>query len=493
MIATFPTVEDDELLYSACARFRRLFGFAKHRPVSTVLFGTRNRTALVALPSAIDRLIERLPHGASYTAESLIEDHTLLPYFARFVDGGLRTSAVLAMRSDERNYINNLLGLGRHNPSPSHLQFCVACAKEDATRVEAYWHRAHQLPGVLVCPRHGCGLWRGQIRRTDMKGVFAYHALAELTIDSAKTLVLPRVAPELLLRLAKMSEWVLTAPPQPLGREALLLRLRELLGDFGWLCKDGRSVRLGALSDALVGAFGRELLSEWNCRVTDNPDHGWLQHHCTTRPRKHPLPHLLLLAVMGPSVVPADLFRPLTRSANQNPSSGRERTLRHGRRWWTETTHPAAVYWPGRDEDWLPIVRIAARALLQDTEELVKLTVASIGREAGVRQTLVTHRKDLPRVHEYLASVVETDRDFTVRRIAWWAVAYARQGEPAPSWVLQERAGVSRPTIPVFASVLQYYSRQVSRALEGGREVSRPPTDPMRLRAWAGKLLTGRS
>ena len=36
-----------------------------------------------------------------------------------------------------------------------YLRFCPSCIKEDTlTYGESYWHRLHQVPGVIFCPVH---------------------------------------------------------------------------------------------------------------------------------------------------------------------------------------------------------------------------------------------------------------------------------------------------------------------------------------------------
>src|SRR4030095_7232407 len=57
---------------------------------------------------------------------------------------------------------------------PEFLRYCPACVAEDRWQYgEAYWHRLHQVPGVIVCPHHAAWLessslyvfHRGQHRR----------------------------------------------------------------------------------------------------------------------------------------------------------------------------------------------------------------------------------------------------------------------------------------------------------------------------------------
>ena len=64
------------------------------------------------------------------------------------------------------HYLNTAfrLGVSEHslsvasNSLTSELRFCPLCKKEDKTDGTWYYHRAHQMPGINVCFKHGCSL-----------------------------------------------------------------------------------------------------------------------------------------------------------------------------------------------------------------------------------------------------------------------------------------------------------------------------------------------
>jgi hypothetical protein len=85
----------------------------------------------------------------------LVQDHTILPYAVAFYRAKPHAQAVgLFGRSgvDAR-----ALGAVTQTVSDSVLwrRFCPECAKHDArSHGLSYWHRSHNLPGVLVCTVH---------------------------------------------------------------------------------------------------------------------------------------------------------------------------------------------------------------------------------------------------------------------------------------------------------------------------------------------------
>ena len=47
------------------------------------------------------------------------------------------------------------ISMAEPNQSKQLLKFCPACFENDISRYgEAYWHRTHQIPGILVCLEH---------------------------------------------------------------------------------------------------------------------------------------------------------------------------------------------------------------------------------------------------------------------------------------------------------------------------------------------------
>lgn len=86
----------------------------------------------------------------------LLWRHTVFPYATAFFERPVFDSAVAAALSTGEA----ATGMGAVTQSASDAvrlrRFCTACVREDRQRWgESYWHRAHNLPGVLVCVHHG--------------------------------------------------------------------------------------------------------------------------------------------------------------------------------------------------------------------------------------------------------------------------------------------------------------------------------------------------
>lgn len=155
----------DETLFSLCSRYHVLSGAFYARTTCYALFGHSQRGSQHDLPSRIDNLAAAT-HGVLGSATDIILGHTLLPYYLPFKSDAVARDALAAMRGDGIGSLKYRLGLltsgwGAHHP----LRACPDCMEADVrTFGIAYWHLSHQIPGVLVCLRHG-----GPLLECDLK------------------------------------------------------------------------------------------------------------------------------------------------------------------------------------------------------------------------------------------------------------------------------------------------------------------------------------
>lgn len=158
MIAYFPTLYPDELLYSQLARWYTASGYMAYTFAAEELFVSKtvrpdtefvNRYA----PAALE-LITR-----DMTMEKIVEKHTMFPYYGRFLPRERRQKALQALVSMAGNYHNLLPIPQTKNGKSRYLRYCPLCAIQNRAEYgETYWHRTHQMIGIYVCPVHRCRL-----------------------------------------------------------------------------------------------------------------------------------------------------------------------------------------------------------------------------------------------------------------------------------------------------------------------------------------------
>lgn len=157
----FPPILPNESLYSVLA-FYHLWS-----PVDAVvlnnadLFGRRFAKSSPDLPAYVGLLAARLPEAAGLTSRRLALEATQICYSTAFVPREDAEEAI-GLLIEGSPSLHLFLGVNASVVGrPEHLHFCPECLTEMRERAGRWWWRLdHQLPGVLVCPDHGCALRR---------------------------------------------------------------------------------------------------------------------------------------------------------------------------------------------------------------------------------------------------------------------------------------------------------------------------------------------
>lgn len=162
MIAFFPEIYSDELLYSQIARYHSRSGYARY--VYTVSDIYQN--GKLVHPS-VDFVNKYTPDAMNWITKNdtwgnIVFEHTMYPAYIRFLPKQRRIDAVNGILSCEGNW-KNLMCIPLLN-EPRYIRYCPECAKEDREKYgETYWHRANQIPRTRVCPKHKCFLENSEI------------------------------------------------------------------------------------------------------------------------------------------------------------------------------------------------------------------------------------------------------------------------------------------------------------------------------------------
>lgn len=155
IIKYFPKPYPDEILYSVIARFQKHFG-SEGTEVIRSLWGNVKSKSISYQVNQLQNLLDNTLLGQCYSARQLAFQHTLLPFYSAFCGREIQKQQLENMVQNITNYF--LLFVGRRVSKvgeKDNYQFCPECVKSDIKSYgEPYWHRIHQVPGVLVCPIH---------------------------------------------------------------------------------------------------------------------------------------------------------------------------------------------------------------------------------------------------------------------------------------------------------------------------------------------------
>ena len=213
MIGFFPDPYPDELLYSVCARYSERVVYPNKQSHIVELLGYRGLSAIVDFPNRLHYLISILPPGHHYSVEELINQNTLFPFYEPFLPSD---RARLIRREMSDNSKDNLLRARiattiKQVKMPECMRFCPFCVEEDRSEYgETYWHRLHQLPGVLICSVHLCFLEDSSLEWK--RGIGYQFYSAEKYVLRTKRRLLDKAIfdHQILIKLADEARWILS-------------------------------------------------------------------------------------------------------------------------------------------------------------------------------------------------------------------------------------------------------------------------------------------
>ena len=152
----FPAAFPDETLHSVLSRYVRLCGIGSRQAAFAGERAAASFSQNVAFPSRLAEFVESLPRGTGLSVLGVIRRHTLLPYYAPFLTRAQLDQMQASMAGDGKGLMLKAGVYASRLAGASRVRFCPSCITEDRAHAgAAYWHRVHQIPGVLVCPHHG--------------------------------------------------------------------------------------------------------------------------------------------------------------------------------------------------------------------------------------------------------------------------------------------------------------------------------------------------
>jgi hypothetical protein len=161
MLPYFPAHLPDELLYGHIGRYRALNAAGPIRGFLLDVFGSATCIPSADLPTRLQDLMHRLEWIHPYDSlEKAVSLTTLYPYHRLFMPPERWARLLAAAGTSGPMNVKMFTGLVAQRFGASVcLRSCEQCSRDAWQRHGgAYWLRAHQLPGVVVCVHHGCKL-----------------------------------------------------------------------------------------------------------------------------------------------------------------------------------------------------------------------------------------------------------------------------------------------------------------------------------------------
>jgi len=304
MVSFFPQPYPDEILYSVIARYHIRSGNTSPKITLQDLFKSQTTVATVDLPSNLSNLIKNLQFISNYQVEELIYKHTLYPLYSPFLPANRSSQVLESMKGDYGGDIHTRAGIMASSITmPKYLRFCPTCWEEDLKNYgEPYWHRIHQIPGILVCPFHGEVL---QDSLAPLHGFNKHEYYAASTdncsITKEPSILSPDTLKKLLI-LAKDFWWLLNSEIPCQEPQWFRKQYTNLMIEQGFATPTGR-IYQNKLLDNFLFFYGQEMLSAVDSMVNHNDSNNWVTS-IVRKYRKsfHPLRHLLMMRFLKTSV-----------------------------------------------------------------------------------------------------------------------------------------------------------------------------------------------
>ena len=130
MIAFFPTPYADELAYSIFARYHVHSGHMTFRATAEDIF--QNKDAIPNpefFPALTDEVCSIITHSS--TMEAFIAEHTMLPYYIRFLPLERRQRAMERLIAMDRTFYDAIYVRQKKSKQRQYMRYCPLCAAAD--------------------------------------------------------------------------------------------------------------------------------------------------------------------------------------------------------------------------------------------------------------------------------------------------------------------------------------------------------------------------
>jgi hypothetical protein len=491
LLGSFPFLYPDEVLYSGIARCHQRTAGSSFKGTIRELYEGVLVGGTVDLPSYLGRLAKAL--GDPLLTDQLIELHTLLPYYRPFLTEERYSRARSLMEVGSRwGEVHSVVGLLASGVKlPSFLRYCPECYKEDE-RIHGtpYWHRVHQLPGVLVCPTHDVYLTESKVRFNTNDHKHEFTTLSSIpVVYAAPNVPLSENEMGQLHFIAKQSLALLNSSQLEVNAASIRQKYLRKLWKLGYLTSSERFIMRNLIADYKESTA--DILLEMAGEKFDNPSKETWLHRLTRNPSKcsHPLRHLAVLRFLEEDVqfllngeqtsvshikhavhtnnlehsieeLNIRRNRMLGTISTLNGCSRKEIRLnnqkdftwlyRHDRVWLMDVlpssiirrnNHVRRINWGRRDDELVQLVGTAITDLF-NSELPVRISSAAVGRHINQRKLIDKNLDKLPRTRLLLNSHLETTEQFQIRRLEWAFQSLMEEEGRAIGWRLLRKAGI---------------------------------------------------
>jgi hypothetical protein len=208
------------------------------------------------LPTSLNKIAEAGKLLENFSAALILENHTIWNYIFRFLSRDQIEGYKKLIYSDSRIILKKKKSL--YNMVLSLPKYCPCCNEVSLEEHrQMYFHVCHQIPGILVCPDHGCFLEEGNINQNknvkDSKSII-------LPSDEYFHIKIPRPnTSKLNFEVAKNMKAILD------GTYTINLDYKERLIELG--LTTGNRINVLELVERMEKFFGEKVIKDYGLRL----------------------------------------------------------------------------------------------------------------------------------------------------------------------------------------------------------------------------------
>lgn len=460
MIYFFPYSYKDETFYSLVSRYKVWSGNTNAKALLRELYGKESVTASKHLTSNFIEFKSNLPLSYNVSIEEFINKTTLYKYYLAFSDDERASIIYELMKSGDGSRIFSTLGLSNNNMSnKNNLKYCKECIREDKEKYgEAYWHREHQIAGILICDKHKTSLF--EVPNEEVRNRQEFININHFNYEDKEIVM------EIDENIIK-KQTLLIKNSRCLLNDFYVHKNKEFFRDY-YINKlvlmgiaDGKhKVNQDILHQKFIEFYGHKYLQLLGCDISIGDNNSWLTK--ITRKHRtffHPLYHLLLIDFLGISI--KELFnsrefdytfsRKTKKDINEiNLKREKWRTLikensdsttteirgldrgvydflyRYDKDWLRENSPKKKrkqgkkdIDWGKRDEEVLKKIKHILPELFDESVKPVRVTKGLIGRKIGEVTLIQKNLDNVTKSKLLIEGIIETGEEYQERRVEW--------------------------------------------------------------------------
>ncbi|CRK85221.1 TnsD family Tn7-like transposition protein [Neobacillus massiliamazoniensis] len=300
LVPYFPPMRPDETLYSLICRYFIHTGSFTWANTYTELFGYKDvKNISIDFPTKINEIIKRIPPSWGITEEYLIRNCTLFPLYRPFLETSLAQDVFKMMRNSNEGLILTKLGLRWDRDS--NIYYCTVCSIDDIKKYgETYIRRIHQVPGVLVCPKHGTIL--SKIYRNPSRQELPFITKEDMNSSTTQSFFIEEREQNFLWDLSKDLSWLLSNY-EKIDCSSICERYFFILKQKGYILHLGK-MKCKKLLEDLINFYSCDLLNILGLSHIYKKYH-WLFELISFEELKlkyYPIRHVLLMRFLAGSV-----------------------------------------------------------------------------------------------------------------------------------------------------------------------------------------------